>query len=279
MSSPRRLGLPETLRMRHESHFVEQLGRPGGAPVGRVVPIEDVDANPNQPRQNLGDLSELISSVKEKGIIEPIVVRPSGSRFEIIAGKRRYRAAVEAGLAEVPCVVRNASDVEVLELALIENLQRKDLTPFEEADGFKVLAETYGYTHEQMAEKLGKSRSTITEMLSLTAIPDEVRLLCRLADIESKSLLLQIVRQSDPKKMVALVERLQKEGATTRQAARELTRDAKSKAKGRPRNFVFKYQPKEKSFSLALQFRKTDVPRDEVIRALQRIIQELQSQS
>src|SRR5687767_15124936 len=164
--------------MRHETHFVEQLGRPGGAPVGRLVPIEDIDANPNQPRQNLGDLSELISSVKEKGIIEPIVVRPNGSRFEIIAGERRYRAAVEAGLAEVPCVVRNANDVEVLELALIENLQRKDLTPFEEADGFKALAETYGYTHEQMAEKLGKSRSTITEMLSLTAIPDEVRLLC-----------------------------------------------------------------------------------------------------
>lgn len=279
MSSPRRLGLPETLRMRHESHFVEQLGRPGGAPVGRVVPIEDIDANPNQPRQNLGDLSELISSVKEKGIIEPIVVRPKGSRFEIIAGERRYRAAVDAGLAEVPCVVRDASDAEVLELALIENLQRKDLTPFEEADGFKALAETYGYTHEQMAEKLGKSRSTITEMLLLTAIPDEVRLLCRLADIESKSLLLQIVRQSDPKKMVALVERLQKEGATTRQAARELTKDPKSKAKGRPRNFVFKYQPKEKSFSLALQFRKADVPKDEVIRALQRIIQELQSQS
>jgi ParB family chromosome partitioning protein len=275
VSSARRLGLPDTLRMRHESHFVEQLGRPGGAPVGRLIPIEDVDPNPNQPRTNLGDLSELIASVKEKGVLEPILVRPQGSRFQIIAGERRYRAAVEVGLAEVPCVVRQADDVEVLELALIENLQRKDLSPFEEADGFKQLAETYGYTHEQMAEKLGKSRSTITEMLSLTAIPEEVRLLCRLADIESKSLLLQIVRQSDPKKMIALVERIQSEGATTRQAARELIREAKPKAQGRPRHFVFKYQPKEKSFSLALQFKKSDVPKDEIIRALRRIIDEL----
>ena len=279
MSSPRRLGLPETLRMRHESHFVEQLGRPGGAPVGRLIPIEDIDANPDQPRQNLGDLSELISSIKEKGVIEPIVVRSMGSRFQIIAGERRYRASVEAGLAEIPCVVRKADDVEVLELALIENLQRKDLTPFEEADGFKALAETYNYTHEQMAEKLGKSRSTITEMLSLTAIPEGVRELCRLADIESKSVLLQVVRQSDPAKMIAFLEKLQTEGAPTRQAARKLANDAKAKAKGRPRNFVFKYQPKEKSFSLALQFRKSDVPRDEVIRALERIIKELQSQS
>jgi len=279
VSSPRRLGLPETLRMRHESHFVEQLGRPGGAPVGRLIPIEDIDANPDQPRQNLGDLSELISSIKEKGVIEPIVVRSKGSRFQIIAGERRYRASVEAGLAEIPCVVRTADDVEVLELALIENLQRKDLTPFEEADGFKTLAETYNYTHEQMAEKLGKSRSTITEMLSLTAIPEGVRELCRLADIESKSVLLQVVRQSDPAKMIAFLEKLQTEGAPTRQAARKLANDAKAKAKGRPRNFVFKYQPKEKSFSLALQFRKSDVPRDEVIRALERIIKELQSQS
>ena len=276
MSSARRLGLPETLRMRHETHFVEQLGRPGGAPVGRLVPLEDIEANPNQPRQNLGDLSELIASIKEKGLLEPILVRPRGSRFQIIAGERRFRAATEAGLAEVPCVVRNADDVEVLELALIENLQRKDLTPFEEADGFKTLADTYGYTHEQMAEKLGKSRSSITEMLSLTAIPEDVRQLCRLADIQSKSLLLQIVRQSDPAKMVALVEKLQKEGATTRQAARDLAKESKAKAKGRPRNFVFKYQPKEKSFSLALQFRKTDVPKDEIIRALRRIIDELQ---
>jgi ParB family transcriptional regulator, chromosome partitioning protein len=280
VSSPRRLGLPDALRMRHDTHFVEQLGRPGGAPIGRMVPIEDLDANPDQPRRSMDDLSELVASIREKGVLEPILVRQVGSRFQIIAGERRYRAATEAGLGEIPCVVRNCSDVEVLEIALIENLQRKDLTPFEEADGLKTLADSHGYTHERMAEKLGKSRSSITEILSLTAIPEEVRLLCRLADIQSKSLLLQIVRQSDPQKMIALIERLQREGATTRQAARQVAKDTTAaKAKGRPRHYVFKFQPKEKSFSLALQFKRSDVPRQEVVQALQRVIEELLSSS
>ena len=192
MSSPRRIGLPETIRMRHDTHFVDQLARPGGEkPIGRLIPIEDIEPNPDQPRQALGDLAELTASVREKGVLEPLLVRKVGGRFEIIAGERRYRAAVEAGLGELPCVVRETSDAEMMELALVENLQRKDLTPFEEADGLRVLAEKYGYTHEAMAEKLGKSRSSITETLSLASMPEEVRQLCRLADIQSKSVLLQ----------------------------------------------------------------------------------------
>lgn len=278
MSSPRRFGLPETLRMRHDSHYVDQLGRPGGAPVGRLVPIEDIDPNPNQPRQTVGDLSELVASVREKGILEPILVRPSGSRFEIIAGERRYRAAMEVGLAEMPCVVRDASDAETMEIALIENLQRKDLNPFEEADGLKVLAEAYEYTHEKMAQKLGKSRTSVTEVLSLTNMPAHVRELCRLADISSKSLLLQVVRQSTPEKMVEMIERLQSEGLTTRQQARAAIKPAKAPGRGRPKHFVFKFQPKEKSFNLSLQFKRAEVPREDVVRALQSIIDELMSQ-
>jgi ParB family chromosome partitioning protein len=276
VSNIRRMGLPDALRMRHDSHFVDQLGRPSGTPVGRLVPIEDIQPNPHQPRQTLGDLSELVASIREKGILEPILVRPQGSRFQIIAGERRFRAATEAGLAEIPCVVRETSDAETMEIALIENLQRKDLSAFEEADGLKTLAETYGYTHEKMAEKIGKSRSSLTETLSLTAMPDDVRELCRLADISSKSLLLQIVRQSDARKMVALVEQLQREGAT-RQTARRIAKEGKAKthSKGRPQNFTFRYQPKEKSFSLSLQFRKSQVPRDEIVRALQAIIADL----
>ena len=277
MSSPRRIGLPETLRMRHDVHFVDQLGRPGGEPVGRMVPIEDVEPNPHQPRQHMGDLTELIASVREKGVLEPILVRPRGARFQIIAGERRYRAAIEAGLGEIPCIVRETSDSETMEIALIENLQRKDLSAFEEADGLKTLAESYGYTHEAMAERLGKSRTSITEILSLAAMPEEVRHVCRLADIQSKSLLLQIVRQSDISKMIALVQRLQKDGGgrATREDARKIAKQGKAKAKGRPRHYVFRYQPREKSFALSLQFRKSDVPRDEIVRALQSIIEDL----
>ncbi len=278
MSSPRRLGLPETLRMRHEPHFVDQLSRPAGVPVGRMIPIEDIDPNPGQPRQVMGDLSELTASIRQKGILEPILVRAHGNRYQIIAGERRYRAATEAGLAEMPCIVRDSSDAEVVELALVENLQRKDLSAFEEADGLKALAASYGYTHEKMAERIGKSRTSITEALSLAAMPEEVRQLCRLADIHSKSLLLQVVRQSDPRKMAALVERLQKEG-TTRQAARQLAKDAKkSPVKGRPRSYVFRYAPRERSFALQLRFKKSQVGRDEIVRALQAIIEDLMAE-
>ena len=139
MSNLRRVGLPDAMRMRHDNHFVDQLGRPGGAPVGRLIPIEDIDPNPNQPRHAMGDLSELIASVREKGILEPILVRPRGNRFQIIAGERRFRAAGEAQLVEIPCIVRETPDAEMMELALIENLQRKDLTAFEEADGLLTL--------------------------------------------------------------------------------------------------------------------------------------------
>jgi ParB family chromosome partitioning protein len=261
--------------MRHDLHFVDQLGRPGGAPVGRMIPIEDLEANPDQPRQSMGDLTELIASIREKGVLEPILVRPRGARFQIIAGERRFRAATEAGLAEVPCIVRETSDAETMELALIENLQRKDLSAFEEADGLKTLAENFGYTHEQMADRIGKSRTSITEVLALAAMPAEVRDRCRRADIQAKSLLLQIVRQGDSRKMMALLEGLEKEGAS-RDTARRLAKAGKGKAaKGRPRNYVFRYQPKEKSFNLSLQFTKAQVPRDEVVRALQSIIEEL----
>jgi ParB family chromosome partitioning protein len=263
--------------MRHDHHYVDQLGRPGGAPVGRMVPLEDIDPNPNQPRQAVGDLSDLVASIREKGVLEPILVRPRGNRFQIIAGERRYRAATEVGLAEIPCVVRDTSESEMMEIALVENLQRKDLTAFEEADGLRALAENFGYTHETMAEKIGKSRTSITEVLTLTAMPEEIREHCRRADIHAKSLLLQIVRQSTPEKMAQMIARLQQEG-TTREHARRFAKEAKPKAKGargRPRHFTFRYQPREKNFSLSLQFKQSDVPREDVVRALQSIIDEL----
>ena len=115
-------GLPETLRMRHDEHYVEALAASAGEPVGRIVPIELLDPNPNQPRQVMGDLSELMASVAEKGIIEPLIVRQRGARYQIIAGERRYHAAVQAGLHELPVVIRDVDDGEMLELALIENI-------------------------------------------------------------------------------------------------------------------------------------------------------------
>ncbi len=265
-------GLPETLRMRHDEHYVEALAASAGAPVGRMVPIDLLDPNPHQPRQVMGDLSELMASIAEKGIIEPLIVRQRGGRYQIIAGERRYHAAVQVGLREVPVIVRDASDAEVMELALVENLQRKDLTPFEEAEALHQLAQRCHYTHEDMARKLGKSRTAITESLSLQNMPEDVRNLCRLADITAKSTLLQIVRQSDPQKMLALVEKVAGQGSATRQDIRKET--AKPKP-GRPKFFVFAFKPPTKNFDLRLSFKKATVAKAEIIDALENIIREL----
>jgi ParB family chromosome partitioning protein len=194
--------------MRHDEHYVEALAASAGAPIGRQIPIDRIDPNPNQPRQVMGDLSELMASVAEKGVIEPLIVRSRGDRFQIIAGERRYQAAVQVGLRELPVVIRDVDDNEVIELALVENIQRKDLTAFEEAEALSHLAQKSSYTHEALARKLGKSRTSITESLALNAMPEEIKNLCRLADISSKSLLLQIVRQPTTQKMTALIEKI-----------------------------------------------------------------------
>jgi ParB family chromosome partitioning protein len=267
-------GLPETLRMRHDEHYVEALAASAGDPVGRIVPIELLDPNPNQPRQVMGDLSELMASVAEKGIIEPLIVRQRGARYQIIAGERRYHAAVQVGLRDVPVIVREVDDAEVMELALVENLQRKDLTAFEESEALHQLAHRCSYTHEDMARKLGKSRTSITESLSLQNMPNEVRNLCRLADITSKSTLLQIVRQADQQKMIALVEKLAGQGTATREAVR---RETAKPATGRPKHFVFAFRPPTKSFDLRLSFKKSRVEKDEIITALENIIKELRA--
>jgi len=170
-------------------------------------------------------------------------------------------------------VIRDVDEAEMLELALIENLQRKDLTPFEEAEALHGLAEQCGYTHEDLARRLGKSRTSVTESLALTAMPDEVRTLCRLADISSKSLLLQIVRQDSPEKMTALVEQMASQGSpATRQQLREA---ARKPAPGRPKHYVFAYRPTTKAFNLKLSFAKSRASRDEIIDALEAIIRDL----
>jgi ParB family chromosome partitioning protein len=165
--------------------------------------------------------------------------------------------------------------MEVMEIALVENLQRKDLTPFEEADALQQLAQRCRYTHEEMARKLGKSRTAITESLSLNNMPEEVRNVCRLADISSKSTLLQIVRQSDPQKMLALVERLAGQGAATREAVR---RETAKPQPGKPKSFIFAFKPPTKAFDLRLSFKKSQVEKHEIIDALENIIRELRAE-
>lgn len=142
------------------------------------LPLQKVEPNPNQPRRSFDEeeLQALADSIAEHGILQPLAVRAlDGGFYQIIAGERRWRAARMAGLDEVPVVVLEADDRTVMELALIENLQRQDLNPMEEAEGYRVLMEEYGLTQEQAAARVGKSRPAVTNALRLLALPDEVR--------------------------------------------------------------------------------------------------------
>jgi ParB family transcriptional regulator, chromosome partitioning protein len=260
--------------MRHDSHFVETLSSHFGAALGRYIPIAELETNPEQPRSTVGDLSELRASIESKGILEPILVRPVGAgRYRIISGERRFRAALEAGLQEIPCIELDVPENEVLEIALIENLHRQDLHPFEEADGYAALAGKHGYTHQRIAEAVGRSRVAVTELLSLAALPEDIRDRCRRADICSKSVLLEIARAGSPGKMSEAIEAVARGG--TRESLREKKRED-SHGKGRAKRFTFRFADRELPFRLNLVFNKSRVEKDELIDALREIIRRIE---
>jgi ParB family chromosome partitioning protein len=231
--------------------------------------MSSIHPNPNQPRQSFGDLSELVASIREKGVLEPLLVRSRENGYEIIAGERRWRACREIGIDRIPCIIKEADDRESLELALIENLQRKDLDPFEEADGLQSLAEKYNYTHAEIAQVIGKSRTSITESLSLKHMPGEVRDLCRQADILNKSLLLQVVRQADIDEMKKLVDRISK-GSMTREQVRQEQSEEK---KRRQRHSI--YHVRGKGYRVSVRFSRPKVSKEEVIEALSETLDKL----
>jgi ParB family chromosome partitioning protein len=275
------------MKMRHDVHFVEELAAPREhREVGRMIGLESIDVNPHQPRKTLGDLADLVSSIKEKGLLEPVLVRAVGSRYQIIAGERRYHASLAAGLTQIPCIVMEVDERGVLEISLIENLQRRDLTPFEEADAVQYLCERFDYTHEKVAQKLSKSRSSITELLSLAGIPEEIREACRRADISSKSLLVEIARQNSLEDMRSLVAIIARDGLSRDDARRmknapplgsEAPAAAAPRAEAAPdRPFVFRFASREQRFSVNLRFDRPQVRKEEVIAALRDLIRQIE---
>ena len=272
----KKAGLPVTLKMRHDAHYIDQLTSYSGAAVGRMIRVDEIRPNPEQPRKALGDLRELTESVREKGVLEPLLVRFISSEgcFYIISGERRYHAARAAGLREVPCIEKSVDDAETLEIALIENIQRKDLTAFEEADGLHRLATQFEYTHEDMAKKIGRARSSVTETLSLRNIPEALRKKCIENGVTSKSLLLQIARQPSEKKMNEMFQRILQGGLTRDEARRE--RREEQAGPQRPQPFIFHFEPQNDAFKFRIQFKKSHVSRDELISTLREILSQLE---
>jgi ParB family chromosome partitioning protein len=290
-----RKGLPDFRKMRHDRHFVEELSNQSITSVGMMIPTERIETNREQPRSNLGDLTELAASIRARGVLEPLLVRPiQGSKnYQLIAGERRFHAAVEVGLEEVPCVEMAVSDQEALELALVENLQRRDLSPFEEAEGYRTLVGKYGYTHDQVATAVGKSRTTVTETLKLLAIPPALQDLCRHADITAKSVLLLVARAESIEEMERLVQEIA-EGNLDRESARAAAQstpgpareeeagesdgdaDPASQERFRPLQIRLR-APGSSPVRLSLTIRQPGISRDEVIATLENFLQQIRS--
>ena len=156
-------GLPPAAKMRHDAHYVEEITSRGGIAIGRMIPIEEIEPNAGQPRRDAGDLQRLTESVREMGVLNPLLVRflPDSGKYGIISGQRRYQAASAAGLSELPCIEKDVDDAEAIEIALTENLHHKELTSSEQAIWIHELARL-GMTHEEIASRVGKLPLSIT---------------------------------------------------------------------------------------------------------------------
>ena len=276
--------------MRHTSHFVEEFdARDVEETIGKKVSLASIEPDPNQPRTAMGKLEDLVHSIREKGVLEPILVRripdeeepESGATYRIISGERRYRASQEAGLSKVPVIEMEVTEQEAMEIALIENLQRKDLTPFEEADGYKALSERYAYTHEQIAKAVSKSRTVVTESLSLLKMSPKVRDVAQALGIHSKSLLLEVLKADSEQEMIQLLEAVDQQGLSRDDLRRKYRRSQEAGPGGtrKKKPYVFKFKAPDKTYSLSMSFRQSTVDREDLISALEQILTELRTES
>jgi len=229
--------------------------------------LDQITPNPEQPRKHFDEekIRDLAESIKQHGVLQPIIVKKNENGFIVVAGERRFKAAKLAGLRKIPALIK--SD-KTLEISIIENIQREDLNPIEEAEALQMLIDRFGYTHEDLAKTIGKSRSSITEILSLNRLPEPIKSQCRTSDIYSKSLLLQVVREQDQNKMLALWEKIKNGNFSVKDVKKG------SKKNNRPKPYKYKFVPPEKNFSLVISFRKSEVDKEDIKLAFTKAIED-----
>lgn len=212
-----------------------------------VVPVERIFPNPDQPRRDFQPeaLEDLAASLRQKGVIQPLIVRAKSGGYEIVAGERRWRAAQIAQLHEVPVIVRDFDDIEVIEIAIIENIQRADLNSIEEALAYRQLMDRFGHTQEKLAEALSKSRSHIANLLRLLTLPDEVQSMVRTGTLSSGHAR-ALITTPDP---VALAREVASRGLSVR----ETEKLVKRAADGKPVKAAAKAQPEKDADTRALE--------------------------
>lgn len=227
-----------------------------------VTSINEVKPNQTQPRKEFDEqgISELALSIKEKGILQPLVVRTIESGYEIIAGERRWRAAQRAGVTRVPVIVKEASDREVMELALIENLQREDLNPIEEAIAYQHLIDEYELTHEDVSRQIGKERSTITNQLRLLRLPEEAKAALIAGDITSghARAILSIESPAEAREALNAIQRQRLSVRNTEQLIKKISKRKKKEAGTGEEDIYLRQVTDELKRALSTQVRIVD---------------------
>lgn len=235
--------------------------------------LDQIEPDPEQPRKDLGDLSELSASIRELGVVQPIIVSVVGEdRYRILAGERRFSASRLAGLEKIPAIVRTVEEHDRLQLQIIENLHRKDLTPFEEARAYQALADQFGLTQDAIAKRLGRSQESVSETLRLLSLPSEVRNSFEEANQESqgrisKSLLLEIARRPETEQAV-LWEQARKGDLTVKKvrAARKVAGEEAPTA----RTMTFRYPIQLEGVTVTVHFEsRVKASQGDIIAALE----------
>jgi ParB family chromosome partitioning protein len=268
-------GLPDFVKSKYDNHFVDEITIRTKTAIIRNIPISKIIPNVLQPRKDFGDITELSKSIKEKGIMEPILVRPKNGQFEIIVGERRYRAAKLADLKEVPCIEYDVPDNEALELSIIENIQRKDLNIFEQAQSLKSLADIYGYTHQEIAKKIGKSRVTVTELIRITDLPGEIIQQCSQMNINSKTFLLELVKLDDIEKMKEILDEYEKK-PFSRDKIKEKRKDLHDNSKDeKAQGIKFNFVTEDKAVKIKFDLKDNKTDKNKIIEILEKLIYDI----
>ncbi len=274
---PRKIGLPDFVKTKYDSHLVEEISVRTRTSIIRNIPIDKIIPNVLQPRKDLGDLNELAESIKEKGILEPLLVRPRDGQFEIIAGERRFRAAKLAELNEIPCIQYDVADNEALEMSIIENIQRKDLDIFEHAFSLKSLSEIYGYTHQEIAQKIGRSRVTVTELIRITDLPPEIVEKCQELGINSKTFLTEMVKLEKKEQMLEVLENYLEKPFSRDKVKEKRKETRENRSENKPKFFRFNFISEDKAIKINFNIKSENLGKEHLINILEQLISDIKN--
>lgn len=235
--------------------------------------LDCIFPDPNQPRKDLGDLTGLKASIEAHGIMQPLIVSPRDEdTYLLIAGERRYTAAKSLGMAKVIAIVRTVADHDRLQLQLIENLHRQDLNPIEEAQGYKRLMDEFGLTQRDVAKTVGKSLTSINEILRLLHLPEDITSNVRTSEHATKSILLEIAKEPDPERQIKLWHKAQA-GDLTVKKAREDKHPKKTEEDSKPQET--RRQIRTSAATVTIRFFDQEVTQGDLINALQEALEEV----